>query len=150
MNADRDHSTMRIGVVGAGSWGTALANLLAVKGFKIDLWVYETEIKKQIESKRENEVFLPGVSLSPNLNPSNDMAHVVTDKDVVLIVVPSHVMRQTAEQLRRHIAPGTIIVTASKGIENKTHLTMTGVLREVLPEIEANAFALLPLCRANS
>jgi len=143
MKTDVDLSTFRIGVVGAGSWGTALANLLAMKGFKIDLWIYEEEIKKQIESERENQVFLPGITLSPNLFPSNDMAQVVADKDVLLIVVPSHVMRQTAEQLRSHIAPGTVIVTASKGIENKTHLTMTGVLREVLPEIDVNAFAVL-------
>jgi len=143
MKQDGDISAMKIGVVGAGSWGTALANLLACKGFKIDFWVYEPEIKEEIARDHENKVFLPGITLSSNLHPSNDLVRVVTDKEVVLIVVPSHVMRQTAEQLHNHLAPGTVMVTASKGIENKTHLTMTGVLGEVLPEIDENAFAVL-------
>jgi glycerol-3-phosphate dehydrogenase (NAD(P)+) len=143
MKRDGDISAMKIGVVGAGSWGTALANLLACKGFKIDFWVYEPEIKEEIARDRENKVFLPGIRLSSNLHPSNDLVRVVTDKEVVLIVVPSHVMRQTAEQLQNRLAPGTVVVTASKGIENKTHLTMTGVLGEVLPEIDENAFAVL-------
>ena len=143
MNTNIDLNTYKIGVVGAGSWGTALANLLASKGFGIDHWVYEPEVKDQMEKDRENKVFLPGFALSSNLYPSNDIVKVVSGKDVVLIVVPSHVMRQTAAQLKGHIAPNTIIVTASKGIENKTHLTMTGVLRDVLPEIDENACAVL-------
>ena len=74
-----------IGVVGAGSWGTALMQLLALKGYTVDLWVFEEEIKKQIQEKRENRIFLPGVSLSPNIIPSNDIAGVVTGKDMVVI-----------------------------------------------------------------
>jgi len=70
-----DH--ISIGVVGAGSWGTALANLLGLKGFKIDLWVFEKEVKEQIETFNENRFFLPGFPLSGNLQPSNDMARVV-------------------------------------------------------------------------
>jgi len=130
-----DVSAVKIGVVGAGSWGTALADLLALKGFKVDLWVFEKEVKEQIEEYRENKVFLPGFQLSENLFPSNDIYKVVLNKDLVLIVVPSHIMRETAQQIRGHISPGTIIVSASKGIENKTHLTMSGVLKETLPEI---------------
>ena len=86
----------RIGVVGAGSWGTALANLLATKGFRLDLWVYEEEVLEQIRGLHENQVFLPGVRLSSNIVPTGEMATVVGDKDLVLIGVPSHVMRQTA------------------------------------------------------
>ena len=59
MNIQVDMNKIKIGVVGAGSWGTALANLLALKGFKIDLWVFEKEVKEQIESSRENKVFSP-------------------------------------------------------------------------------------------
>jgi len=133
----------KIGVVGAGSWGTALANLLALKGYKVDLWVFEKEVKDQIETHRENKIFLPGFSLSDNLLPSNDMARVVTAKDLVLIVVPSHVMRETAQKIADHLSHETTVVSASKGIENKTHLTMTGVLQEVLPQIPKNLFAVL-------
>jgi len=138
-----DVSAVKIGVVGAGSWGTALADLLGLKGFKLDLWVFEDEVKEQIEAYRENKVFLPGFPLSANISPSNDISKVVSKKDLVLIVVPSHVMRETAQNIRGHISPGTIVVSASKGIENKTHLTMSGVLKETLPEIQEDFFAVL-------
>lgn len=138
-----DVSAVKIGVVGAGSWGTALADLLGLKGFKLDLWVFEDEVKEQIEAYRENKVFLPGFPLSANISPSNDISEVVSKKDLVLIVVPSHVMRETAQKVHGHISPGTIVVSASKGIENKTHLTMSGVLKETLPEIDEDFFAVL-------
>ena len=77
MNMQIDVSKVKIGVVGAGSWGTALANLLALKGFNIDLWVFEKEVKDQIEAYRENKVFLPGVSISDHIRPSNDIEAVV-------------------------------------------------------------------------
>ena len=138
-----DVNAVKIGVVGAGSWGTALANLLGLKGYKIDLWVFEKEVKEQIQAYRENKVFLPGFPLSANIFPSNDISEVVSAKDLVLIVVPSHVMRETVQQIRGHVSPSAIIVSASKGIENKTHLTMSGVLKETLPEIPENSFAVL-------
>jgi glycerol-3-phosphate dehydrogenase (NAD(P)+) len=132
-----------IGVVGAGSWGTALAHLLALKGYRVDLWVFEEEIKKQIQEQRENRVFLPGVSLSPNIMPSNDIAEVATDKDMIVIVVPSHHVRSIAGMISAHISKDAILVSASKGIENKSHLTMTGVLHDVLPEIRVGNLAVL-------
>lgn len=134
---------LKIGVVGAGSWGTALANLLAVKGYAIDLWVFEAEIKDQIRQLGENPVFLPGVQLSSNLHPSNDLVEVVSAKDMVLIVVPSHVVRQTSLKMAGHLSKDTIIVSASKGIENQSHLTMTGVLRETLVSMPAHRLAVL-------
>lgn len=143
MNNRIDVSAVKIGVVGAGSWGTALADLLGLKGYKIDLWVFEKEVKEQIQAYRENKVFLPGFPLSANIFPSNDISEVVSKKDIVLIVVPSHVMRETVQQIRGHVSPSTIIVSASKGIENKTHLTMSGVLKETLPEIPESSFAVL-------
>jgi len=133
----------RIAVVGAGSWGTVLADLLASKGYAVDLWVYEEEVKQQILQDRENRVFLPGIKLSENLSPSNDLIRVVTDKDLVLLVVPSHVMRGTVQKMNGHVDPSAIIVSASKGIEIKTHLTMTGILKSMLPGIGEDRFAAL-------
>ena len=133
----------KIGVVGAGSWGTALANLLAANGFAVDLWVFEKEVKEQIQESGENAVFLPGFKLSSNLHPSNNLAEVVSAKDMVLVVVPSHVVRQTTMNMAGHLAKDTIIVAASKGIENKTHLTMTGVLQETLSDTPPNRLAVL-------
>ena len=138
-----DVNSIKIGVVGAGSWGTTLANLLGEKGFKVDHWVFEEEVRKQIQEHRENKVFLPGFTLSPNIFPTNDLAHVVSGKDIVLIVVPSHLMREVTKKAAGNISKNTIIVSASKGIENKTHLTMSGVLKETLPEIPKDNFAVL-------
>jgi len=143
MKKQIDTEEIRVGVVGAGSWGTALANLLGLKGFKVDLWAFEKEVKEQIEANRENKIFLPGFQLSNNIHPTNDISKVVFEKDLVLIAVPSHVMRETAEKIHGYASPRAIIVSASKGIENKTHLTMSDVLKETLTEIPETSLAVL-------
>jgi len=142
MNSEIDQN-MKIGVVGAGSWGTALANLLGCQGYSLDLWVFEPEVRRQIEKHHENKVFLPGVSLSPNVHPSNDLHAVVNRKNLVLLVVPSHLMRETTLRMADSIGSETIVVSASKGIENKTHLTMSGVIRETLPRVTGEHLAVL-------
>jgi glycerol-3-phosphate dehydrogenase (NAD(P)+) len=129
---ERDTDALRIGVIGAGSWGTVLADLLAVKGFAVDLWAFEREVVEQINTLRENRFFLPGISLSPRLTASCDLAQTATEKDLLLVVVPSHVIRATMSALRGRLAAKTSVVSASKGIENQTYLTMTGVLEEAL------------------
>ncbi len=138
-----DISRTRIGVVGGGSWGTALANLLATKGFQTEFWVFEEEVREQIEKDRENRIFLPGFTLSENLHPTNDLARVVAKKDLVLIVVPSHVMREVSSKMSAYIGSGTVLVSASKGIENVTHRTMTGILAETLPHLDGTRLAAL-------
>lgn len=143
MNNKQAVINMRIGVVGAGSWGTALANLLATKGYIVDWWVFEKDLCLQLEKHRINDIFLPGVSLSENLRPSNNIQDVVEDKDLVLIVVPSHVMRRVTEQMQQYIGGDAIVVSASKGIENDTHLTMSGVIGETLGARVERRFAVL-------
>ncbi len=138
-----DIKNTEIGVVGAGSWGTALAKLLAEKGFDLDLWAFEPEVKEQIDTKRENVFFLPGKKLPANISCTNDLKKVVTGKDLVLIVVPSHCMREVAEKMKAFVRPETIIVTASKGIENKTHLTMFGILKEIFVSVKEKNLAVL-------
>ncbi len=138
-----DIAKTRIGVVGAGSWGTALAKLLADKGFPIDLWAFEPEVKEQIEKKRENEIFLPGFELPNNLVPFNDLETVVKNKELVLVVVPSHCMRNVSLKMKAFISPDTIVVTASKGIENVSHQTMTDILSENIDFIPKENFAVL-------
>lgn len=136
-------STTRIGVVGAGSWGTALAKLLADKGYDIDLWVFEKEVREQIEKDRENQIFLPGIILPDTIHPSDNLDLVVKNKDLVLVVVPSHITREIAGKMRASIHADTILVTASKGIENKTHLTMTQILAEKIESIPPENIAVL-------
>ena len=133
----------KIGVVGAGSWGTAIANLLATKGYGVDLWVYEPEVVEQILKHRENKVFLPGAKLSENIFPTNDLETVVSHKDLVVIVVPSHLVRDVTGKMAPYISASTIIVSASKGIENTTHLTMSGVIHQTLPFIDEKNLTVL-------
>lgn len=124
---------MKIGVIGAGAWGTALANLLANKGLDVTLWAFEKEVCADILEERENKVFLPGIPLSPNIRPSNDLDQAAADKEMLVFVVPSHVFRSVAVRMVHHPTEKTLIVSATKGIENKTHLTASGILRQLLP-----------------
>jgi len=140
---DQDVSGLNIGVVGAGSWGTALANLLALKGYVVDWWVFERDICEQLHETNENSVYLPGVVLSENLRPTNQLSKAVAGKDMVLIVVPSHVMRIVTERMSPDVKEGTILVSASKGIENDTLLTMSGVIRETVNGIGDGQLAVL-------
>jgi glycerol-3-phosphate dehydrogenase (NAD(P)+) len=142
-NSKLDPKKHRIAVVGAGSWGTAIADLLAIKGFQTHLWVFEKEVKDHIAQFNENKLYLPGHRLSPNLCASNDLADVVSDKNVIVVVVPSHVMRRVTEQMAGHLAEGTIVTSASKGIEQKTHLTMSGVIKETIPEVHEDQLAVI-------
>ena len=133
----------RIGVVGGGSWGTALAKQLADKGYTLDLWVFESEVREQIETHRENRVFLPGFTLPKGIVPTNDLEKAVSGKDLVLVVVPSHCMRSVAGEMKAFISGDTVVVTASKGIENKTHETMTDILSKVMDHVPEKNFAVL-------
>jgi len=143
MSRIMDTAKIRLGVVGAGAWGTALAKLLADKGFILDLWVFEPEVKEQIETDRENKIFLPNIKLPDNIIPTNDLKIAVKEKDLVLVVVPSHCMRDIAGRMKNFISPGTVVVTASKGIENKTHMTMTQILAEKIDFLPKENFAVL-------
>lgn len=143
MKKKMNRKNPRIGIVGAGSWGTALAKLLADKGFALDLWVFEPEVREQIEKDRENKVFLPGFILPEIITPINDLELVVKEKDLVLIVVPSHCMRDVAIRMKAFISPDAILVTASKGIENNTHMVMSQILEEILDFLPPEQIAVL-------
>jgi len=143
MKTNEKNAALPIGVVGAGSWGTALANLLAGKGIAVDHWVYEDEVRQQMVEEKENRRFLLGIRLSDNLHPSGDLESVVAGKKLVLVVTPSHVTRQTMERCAESIGSDTVVVSASKGIENLTHLTMSGVLKEVIPGLADDRLAVL-------
>ena len=123
----------RIGAIGAGSWGTTLANLLAEKGYLVDMWVREEEVYHQIKSERENKVFLPGHKLSEKLNPVQTFKEALRHKDVVLMASPSHVYREVLIGLKPFLQPDMKIISATKGIENDTLKVMSQVIEELLP-----------------
>ena len=123
----------RIGVVGAGSWGTALSILLANNGHDIDLWVYEQELYTQLNETRVNSFFLPGHPLPERIRTTLSLEDAVCNQDMVLIVVPTHVIRNTATQLVSLVRPGCLVINASKGIENESLFTVRQILEQTLP-----------------
>ncbi|MCK5915617.1 MAG: NAD(P)-binding domain-containing protein, partial [Deltaproteobacteria bacterium] len=123
---------MNIGVVGAGSWGTALADLLARIGHKVTLWAYEADLVLRMRETRENDLFLPDISLHEELEFSNSLAEVVKGRELVLLVPPSQLMRRVLRELLPDLKDGGVLVSASKGIENETLMTMSQVISEEL------------------
>ncbi|HEU4559593.1 MAG TPA: NAD(P)H-dependent glycerol-3-phosphate dehydrogenase [Longimicrobium sp.] len=123
----------RAAVIGAGSWGTALANLLAKKGIHTTLWSFEPDVAVGVEREHRNPRYLEGVELAPSLRATADMARALDGADLVVSVSPSHVVRPVMAQAAAHMQPGALVVSASKGIENESLKTMDEVLADVLP-----------------
>ncbi len=121
-----------IGVIGAGSWGTSLANLLAKKGHDVVLWAYEGDLVERMRSTHINDLYLPDVKLSGNLTFSNNLPE-VAGRQCLLLVPPSQIMRHLLSQVVDYIRNDAVIISASKGIENDTLLPMSDVLKRLLP-----------------
>lgn len=122
-----------VAVVGAGSWGTTLANLLAKKGFAVRLWSYESEVADAIATTGENPAYLEGVRLDPRLQASTTLAEVASDAAVVVSVSPAQHVRRVMADVAPALRPDALVVSASKGIETRTLETMAEVLDDVLP-----------------
>jgi glycerol-3-phosphate dehydrogenase (NAD(P)+) len=133
----------QIGVIGAGSWGTTLADLLASKGYPVTLWAYEADLVERMIASRENDLYLADAKLSENLSFTNSLEEVVHNKELVLFVPPSQVLRSILEQIVSFLDPKTLLVSASKGIENGTLKTMSEVFKEFLPADISNRVAYL-------
>jgi glycerol-3-phosphate dehydrogenase (NAD(P)+) len=124
----------RVAVLGAGSWGTTLANLLAIKGESVRLWAYEPEVVEAINRDHENPVFLAGIRLDPGLQAFSDAREAVADAPVIVSAPPSHAVRSVVNRIRGVVRPGTLVVSATKGIETDTLALMSAVFEECLPE----------------
>ena len=125
----------KIGVIGAGSWGTALAILLNENGNDVTLWSHrETEAEHMRQSRECSK--LPGIKIPEAVEITSDLKQAVSGKKVLVMVVPSRCMRETAELLKECVAPGTYVISAAKGIEDETLFTMTDILEQVLPQAD--------------
>ena len=122
-------------VVGAGSWGTALAKMLSDKGYQITLWGHRQEHVDEIVSERENRTYLPGFKLSDNLTATADLKEAASNQPVVVMVVPSHGFRDVFQKLLPHLSNNTYVVSAVKGIENDTLMTMDQVMEDELSRL---------------
>ena len=125
--------SQQIAVIGAGSFGTSLSILLANKGHTVRLWVYEPELAREMHDLRINRVYLPGFTLPASVQPSTDMERVLAGAELVVQVLPSHVVRPVIEEAYRFIPRDVPIVNASKGIENDTLMTVDEILFDLLP-----------------
>lgn len=125
-----------IGVVGAGSWGTALALVVSKNGHQVTLWSSRKEKAEELRKLRENVDKLPGVKLPETLEITSDIETAVRDKDLVVLGVPSLYIRNTAAKMAPFVSDGQVIVNVSKGIEESTLSTMTDVISEAIPNAD--------------
>lgn len=123
-----------IAVLGAGSWGTALADLLSRKGLDVCLWAHEPEVAESINQRHENSLYFAGRPLAPTLRATPDLALAVQGAPHVCAVAPSHVTRQVLTRAAPSVRPGATLICASKGIETDTLQLMCGVAEEVMPD----------------
>ncbi len=124
---------IKIAVIGAGSWGTTLANLLATKDYRVTLWCFEADLAERMQQSRINDLYLPGVGLSGNLQTTSILKSAVSEKQLLLFVTPSQVTRQVLQQALPDLSPQALIVSASKGIENDSLLLLSQIFEELLP-----------------
>ena len=134
---------MRIAVLGAGSWGTTLAILLANNSHSISLWSYRDEYTQDILSTRENHSFLPGVKIPSTVVPTSDLISAVHDAEMIVTAVPSQYLRDVMVQMSRIPFQMVKIVNVAKGIENGTLMTMSEMLHDIFPELPPGNIATL-------
>lgn len=130
----------KIGILGTGSWGTALGVVLANKGLKVDMWGRDNNQIEDMITTRENKRYLPNIKLSKNMGFSNDLEETIYNKDIILLSIPTHGVRETLNLCKSYIKKEQIIVNVAKGIENDTLMRISEIVKEILP---GNDFAVL-------
>ncbi len=131
-----------VGVIGSGAWGTTLALLLARKGITTVLWDHHAERAASMHKQRENSAFLPELYFPDALQVTSSITEAVRDKEMLLLVTPSQRLRENLRLLAPHLMPGTILVSACKGIEIASLKRMTEVIEEELPAFRNSIAAL--------
>ena len=123
----------KIGVIGGGSWGTALAILLANNKHCVDIWVRDRQQMEDIQQSRENKKYLPGVSIPETINISTDLSETIYNKDLLVLSVPTHGVRSTLKECKNIFKKDQVIVNVAKGIENDSLLRISEIVNEMLP-----------------
>ncbi len=134
---------MRIGILGAGNWGTTLALLLRENGHELTLWEFRRDLAERVASERENALYLPGVPLPDDLQVTWKLERAVAGSEMLLFVVPSQVTRGVARGIAQHLDTRPLVVSASKGIEHDTLARMSEVLDQEIGSRTGGIVALL-------
>lgn len=122
-------------IIGAGSFGTALAVVLTRAGNHVKIWAREQNVADVINKLHKNPDYLPGVDLDKSITCYNELGKCLSARDVVVFATPSHAVREVAEQVKKHLTGNEVIVNVAKGIENGTNLRMSELLAEVLAPV---------------
>lgn len=126
-------AVMKVAVLGAGSWGTTFAKVLADAGNNVTVWARREELANDINNTHRNSDYLRGIPLPANLSATSDMAEAVRGAKQIYLCVPSQTLRENLVDLAPHMQEGQIVVSLMKGVEKKTGLRMTEVIAEELP-----------------
>ncbi len=124
--------TLKVGLLGGGSWGTTVASLVA-RNAPVTLWARNPETVTEINSKHTNEVYLPGAKLPEKLVATHDIAELVASSDVIIMGIPSQNFRSVLIEVKKHIRAWVPVISLTKGLELETGMRMTQVIKEVLP-----------------
>jgi glycerol-3-phosphate dehydrogenase (NAD(P)+) len=120
----------RIGIVGGGSWGSALAVHCGLLGISVGLWVHEEDLVKRMNESRENDIYLPGVTIPPTVEVTHSFEECLAGAAMVMSVVPSHLAREIWKDAHSYFPVDAVLINATKGVEESTFLTSSGVLAE--------------------
>lgn len=127
----------KAGVIGSGSWGTALARVLSKNGHKVTLWSRREEESRMLREERENKSKLPGVKLPDDILCTTDLEQTVEGKDILVLATASPSIRSMAKKMAPYVAAGQLIVDVSKGIEESTLMILTDVIAQEIPQCRA-------------
>jgi len=122
-------------VLGAGGWGTALSVHLARLGHGVRLWARDGALASQIQERRANPAYLPDVNFPPNLHATGDLASALRDTDLIVTALPSHGTRDILRRAAPHVGAGTIVVSATKGLERDTLFRASEIVEQELNEV---------------
>lgn len=132
---------MKVSVIGSGSWGTAVAVMLANKGYEIKLWSWIQEETDRLTRDRENKEFLPGVPFPENICCTHDIKECCDNSDLIITAAPSPATRTTAKTLAPHVKPGQKLVNISKGLENGSLKRLSEVYKEEIPQADISVMS---------
>ncbi len=127
----------KVSVIGAGSWGMAIAKVLDVNGHEVIVWSHREEEAERLREKRENESKLPGVRLSERTRFTSELEPAVKERDLLILAVPSTAVRGTARKMAPCVKEGAVIVNLAKGIEERTLMILTDIIEQEIPGANA-------------
>ncbi|MFA3782524.1 NAD(P)H-dependent glycerol-3-phosphate dehydrogenase [Melioribacteraceae bacterium 4301-Me] len=134
---------MRISVLGAGGWGTTLAILLHLNGHEVTLWEYKKSYAKILNRHRENKIYLPGIKIPKEISITHDLETASFNKHMLVIAIPSQFVRNVLKEIKKFDYKNTTFVSVAKGIEKKSLMTISQVIKDEIKDIQSPAIGVL-------